>query len=73
MPTSKKRINISVPSYMEIALERLARRDEVPEATKALQLLERAFEIEEDEILDSLAHHRDVRGAKFFAHKDVWK
>ncbi len=62
-----------MPSYMEVALGRLARRDEIPQATKALQLLQQALEIEEDEFLDAFARVRDVRGAKFLMHKNVWK
>ena len=72
MPTTKKRINISVSEAVERALELLAKRDSVPQATKASHLLERALEIEEDEVWNELAEKRDVRGARFIPHKQAW-
>lgn len=73
MPTSKKRMNLSLPPDIERALERLAERDRVPQATKALHLLRLALEIEEDDMLDTLAAKRDTRGAKFVSHARAWK
>ena len=72
MTTTKKRINISVSEPLERALSRLAKRDEVPEATKAAELLKMAVEIEEDFVWDKTASVRDVRGAKFVSHKKAW-
>lgn len=73
MSTLKKRINVSLPEDIEIALSKLAERDDMPEATKALHLITLALEIEEDDILNALAQVRDVRGTKFISHKDAWK
>jgi len=73
MPTTKKRINISLSPAMERALEILARRDAVPEATKAADLLRSALEIEEDDVWDKLASARDTRSARFISHKNAWK
>lgn len=39
MATSKKRINISVSDAVEEAVATLAKRDRVPQATKAAELL----------------------------------
>ena len=72
MPTTKKRINISLSSDMEKALETLARRDDVPEATKAAELLRIALETEDDQVWDVLASDRDRKGAKFVPHKKAW-
>ena len=47
MTTTKTRINISIPKDVKRALSLLAKRDQMPEATKATHLLERALEIEE--------------------------
>ena len=58
MATTKKRINISVSNDVEKALESLAKRDEVPVATKAVQLLRSALEIEEDFALAKVADSR---------------
>ena len=72
MPTTKKRINMSVSEYLEKALGMLAKRDHVPAATKATELLQLAIEIEEDEVWDAIASGRDAKKAKFVSHEKVW-
>lgn len=73
MSTTKKRINISVSKELDTALSRLAKRDQVPQATKAEHLLRLALEIEEDQILDVIASHRDARNALFVSHARAWR
>ena len=72
MPTTKKRINICIPSDLEHAIQHLARRDDMPEARKALQLIEAALEIEEDDVFNAIAEKRDRKGAKFVSHSKAW-
>lgn len=72
MPTIKTRLNITLPDEVGEALARLARRDAVPRATKALDLLKVAMELEEDIVLAKLAELRDTPKAKFLSHKQVW-
>ncbi len=72
MVTVKKRVNISISKAVENALKKLARRDEVPEATKAAELLRLAIEFEEDQVLDKIASKRDTKKAKFVSHKKAW-
>ena len=72
MATSKKRINISLPKDLEMILEELADRDNVPTATKAVELLKIAVEIEEDEAWNKLAEERDTKDTKFISHKEFW-
>jgi hypothetical protein len=72
MATTKKRVNISLSSEMERALSRIAKRDCVPEATKAVELLRVAFEIEEDTVLDRLAGDRLKSLKRTLTHKEVW-
>ena len=72
MATLKKRINISLPDMEERALAILAKRDRVPAATKARELLSLALEIEEDEVWDSLASARDTPKARFVSHAKAW-
>ncbi|MEK7099095.1 MAG: toxin-antitoxin system, antitoxin component [Patescibacteria group bacterium] len=72
MLATKTRINISIPHDIRRALVRLAKRDEVPEATKAADLLARALETEEDEVWDAIARKRDQKGARFVPHKKAW-
>jgi len=72
MPTTKKRMNISLSTDVEKTIARLAKRDQVPEATKAVQLLRLALEIEGDAVWDRLASERDTSRAKFISHKEAW-
>ena len=72
MPTTKKRINITVSPEIEKMLKLLSKRDEVPQATKASDLLRLAIEIEEDEIFNQLAEERDTKDAKFISHNEAW-
>ena len=73
MATTKRRINITLPPLEEGALTALAKRDRVPAATKASELLRHALELEEDAVLDALVSTRDTKGAKFVSHKVAWK
>lgn len=72
MATNKKRINISLPKDLQTILEELAERDNVPTATKAVELIKIAVEIDEDEIWDKLASERDTKDTKFISHKEAW-
>jgi hypothetical protein len=73
MPTIKKRINISLSPRTEKLLEQVAKRDNVPEATKAVSLLELALEIEEDIVFDRIAHERVRASTTWLTHDEVWK
>ena len=72
MATTKKRVNISLSPEMEKVLTRLAKRDSVPEATKVVELLHMALEIEEDVVFDKLAAERFKSMRKTISHKEVW-
>ncbi|HEY4511748.1 MAG TPA: hypothetical protein VJH55_02825 [Candidatus Paceibacterota bacterium] len=71
MATSKKRINISVSKDMEKALTILAERDDVPQATKASELLAQAIEIEEDAVWEMVVKER-MRKPRFVSHEEAW-
>ena len=73
MPTTKKRINISISKELDIALIKLAKRDQVPQATKAEHLIRLALETEEDGVLNTIAENRDTSSAKFISHKAAWR
>jgi len=73
MPTLKPRINITLSNQLDVALLELSRRDKVPRATKAAELLRFAIESEEDQIWDTMAQKRDTKKAKFIAHDKVWR
>lgn len=72
MPTTKKRINISLSPETEAVLEHLAKRDSVPQATKAAYLINLAIELDEDDVLNKIAEKRDTKTARFISHKDAW-
>jgi hypothetical protein len=73
MATTKNRLNISLSRQVDSALSSISRRDKVPRATKAAELLSFALEIEEDLILEVLTRERDISGARFVSHKQAWK
>ena len=73
MATVKKRINISISKELDSALLKLAKRDQVPQATKAEHLLRFALEVEEDDILNSIAESRDTSSGKFVSHESAWR
>ncbi len=73
MTTLKKRINISVSDAVEQAVILLAKRDDVPQATKVTELLELALELEEDTYFASVVKTRlakKVTGWK--SHTEAW-
>ena len=73
MPTTKKRIYVTLSADAELAIARLAKRDNVPEATKTGELVRAALELQEDSVLDTLASQRDTPRARFVSNKDIWK
>lgn len=72
MPTSKKRLNITLSDETRIYLKQLALKDNVPEATKAAELLHKALEIEEDAYFTNIADARTKKAGKFIAHESFW-
>jgi len=72
MPTNNKRINLALPPHMTAVLEKVAKRDNVPTATKVAELLSFALDIEEDVVLGAIAKKRDTKDAKYVSHKEVW-
>ena len=72
MTTTKKRVNVSLAAPLESILAKLAKRDQVPKATKAAELIRIGVEIEEDEYLDIIASERDKEKVKFVSNKKAW-
>lgn len=73
MATLKKRINISLSKDVEQMLKRLAKRDELPQATKAEHLLRLALEIEEDLAIERIVTERTKKNARYVSHQQIWK
>lgn len=72
MRTTKTRINISVSVSDAALLTALAKRDQMPRATKVSQLLQLALEIEEDGYLALIAEGRDNEDASYLESEDFW-
>ncbi len=72
MPTTKKRLNITLEPEIEEVIRRLAERDNLPQSRKVVQLLLTALEIEEDHVWDELAQKRDAHSTRFISHKKAW-
>ncbi|MEQ1849830.1 MAG: hypothetical protein ABL890_04535 [Candidatus Peribacteraceae bacterium] len=72
MSTTKKRLNITLSDHLAVFLKKVALRDEVPQATKAAEMLERAMELEEDAYFSMLAEEREKKTSKLLSHDDFW-
>lgn len=73
MPTSKKRLNVTLSPDMAVFLKKIALRDHVPEATKAAELLARAMEMEEDEYFSRVADERASSPKQsWLSHDEFW-
>lgn len=73
MPTSKKRLYVTLPKEVEEALYSLAQRDETPASSKAVELIQLALEIFEDETLSKIALLRDTPETKYIEHENAWQ
>lgn len=74
MTTTKNRINVSFSDAEEQLLTRIAKRDQMPRATKVAQLVRTALSIEEDAYFAAHAEarmHADT--GRRISHSDAWK
>lgn len=72
MPTNKTRINITAEADVEKALTYAAKRDGVPVATKAAELIQIGLSLEEDAVLSSLADNRRFKKSSLINHDKAW-
>lgn len=72
MPTAKKRLNITLPEETRVYLKQLALKENIPEATKAAELLQIALEIEEDAYFSKVADLRAKKSGKSLSHRTFW-
>jgi len=72
MATTKRRLNITLSPEVDKILTFIAKRDQVPEATKVAELLNISLALEEDKALSLIADERlNIKG-KILSHKEVW-
>lgn len=73
MATTKERINISLKRDTREALQYMAKRDQMPLASKAAELLDVMIDIEEDRYFSKLADERLKNNkGKWLSHEAVW-
>lgn len=70
---NKKRIYISISSEIEDALEHISEKHNTPIASAASVLLQKAIEIEEDEIWEAVISERKSKNKKFYSDAQAWK
>ena len=78
MPTSKKRLNLTLPKDLAVFLKKISLRDDMPQAAKALELIERGLEMEEGEFTEKFVaevkrrskHDKLIPAEKVF--KKLW-
>ena len=73
MPTKKKRLNLTLPKRVAVYLQKISLRDEMSQSQKALELIEAAMQIAEEEYFSIVAEERDTPDAKFVSHEEAWK
>jgi predicted DNA-binding protein len=73
MATKKRRLNITLTPEMEEFISILAKRDNVPEATKVSQILEDALEEMEDKIWLEIAEEREAEGGPYLSYEELMK
>jgi hypothetical protein len=72
MATTKRRLNITLSPEADALISLIAKRDRVPAATKASELLDLSLALEEDRALTRLAEKRLKAKGRKLTHKDVW-
>ncbi len=73
MATTKRRLNITLSPEVDALISLIAKRDQVPEATKVRELLNISLALEEDKAFSILADERlNQKNVKRLSHSDVW-
>jgi hypothetical protein len=73
MATTKRRLNITLSPEVDALISLIAKRDQVPEATKVSELLSISLALEEDKAFSMLAEERlGEKNIKRLSHNDVW-
>jgi hypothetical protein len=74
MAITKTRINISVSKLTRDTIRALAKRDQMPLASKVTDLVEEALELEEDRMLSAIADARLKGKVRWIKDSDkIWR
>ena len=72
MPTTKKRINITIDDELYRSLDKLSKKENGTLSSVSLRLIERAVELEEDLYFSRQADKRLSKNEKRITHSKVW-
>jgi hypothetical protein len=73
MATTKRRLNITLSPEVDALITMIAKRDQVPEATKVSELLNISLALEEDKAFSEISDKRLIdKNVKWVSHADVW-
>jgi hypothetical protein len=72
MPTTKKRINITIDDATYAAIERLAEESEESISRTSLRLIEEALEYQEDRYFSKVADARLRKRQSRVSHDEAW-
>ena len=72
MATAKRRLNITLSKEAGALLTEIAKRDNVPEATKVSELVNISLALEEDKAFSLLADTRMNEKGRKTSHTQVW-
>jgi predicted DNA-binding protein len=69
---TKSRLNITLSKNTGNIIKKLAKRDNMPQATKVSLLLDRILELEEDVLWSEFATQRLDEKSKHISHTEAW-
>ncbi|MEI8230625.1 MAG: hypothetical protein WCG83_05850 [Candidatus Peregrinibacteria bacterium] len=72
MPTKKRRLNITLNKDTALYLKQISIRDDIPEATKAAEMVEMAMAFEEDAFFSKRAEAIDKKTKRWISHEKFW-
>ncbi len=73
MPTKKQRLNLTLPKHIALYLKKISLRDEVSQSQKAVEMIEKALELVEDEYFVKIAEERVKNSKGYISHEEFWK
>ncbi len=73
MPTTKKRINVTIDDETYKVLEKLSKKRAKSISSVSLNLIEQALEFQEDLHFSRIADERLAKREKRISHRKVWE
>jgi len=72
MPTTKKRINLTVEDDLFESLNKIAKKEKTSVASISHLLLEKALELQEDFYFSKVGEERLAKKSKKLSHEEIW-